>query len=572
MYKLDAGGDEQKKLILAGDGFCFGLAVGQKYAYLAILNSVRKVDIETGSKINGETLTWKNLGLALDGHETVYLITDTGDVIKITDVKIGGQVLVANGFTGGSDVASDGAYLYVAQTSGTLSRFLVAPQFLPPVVKEPHDGAKTDLRQPIRGTVQAGVDKVTVTDNGTPIGTAQLNGTSWTFRPDPQWTAGEHTIRIVAHTGTQSLGRANVRFTAEDPAGKDETALTIAQRGQTRALPGRTGELVLELTAPADTKVSPGRIDQTFTAPTGFTFTPTPRYAYPTTHGDLAFRLDNGNRTLVVTGDPHLNTGADDKSPLVYTLPVKADASAPPGTHTDGKAVVGRHPALPVTATVLDPAAQVTTLVLTAGDGGKAAAGQTFPTLRVTARDAAGEPVPGVVVHFAVTGTGDSAFPDGRTCDATTGPDGVATAPALTAGKTAAPFTVQVTTPGGTASNTFHLEVTGAHKPVNSIGSVGGDHFSARRNTDFADPLTVVARDKDGNAVQGATIRFTIQDTGTTRPTFKGGVSSCDGVTDAQGKATAAPLAAGPEAGGFSVRVTALTGSGVATFTMTVTA
>ncbi|TSB39138.1 lytic transglycosylase, partial [Streptomyces benahoarensis] len=81
-----------------------------------------------------------------------------------------------------------------------------------------------------------------------------------------------------------------------------------------------------------------------------------------------------------------------------------------------------------------------------------ATTGDTFTTPpQVRAKDGAGKPVAGAPVRFAVTGTTDARFPDGAAdVTVTTDKDGLATAPALRAGKSTGTFTVRATAVGRT--------------------------------------------------------------------------------------------------------------------------
>ncbi|GAA3172206.1 MULTISPECIES: lytic transglycosylase domain-containing protein [Streptomyces] len=81
-----------------------------------------------------------------------------------------------------------------------------------------------------------------------------------------------------------------------------------------------------------------------------------------------------------------------------------------------------------------------------------ATAGNTFTTPpQVRAKDSAGKPVADAPVRFTITGTTDTRFPDGATTvTVTTAKDGLATAPALRAGKTTGTFTVRATAVGRT--------------------------------------------------------------------------------------------------------------------------
>ncbi|MDF3140942.1 MULTISPECIES: NHL repeat-containing protein [unclassified Streptomyces] len=143
-------------------------------------------------------------------------------------------------------------------------------------------------------------------------------------------------------------------------AGSKERNLTIRQGSVPLAKPGERVKFNLEITSPAAQAIDPGIITQMFTAPTGFVFEGKPSYGYygsrPPVTGNLTHRIESDGKVLVVTGNPHVNTSATDKSPLVYTIPVRAMKDASPGTYPDGQAVIGRHPPVPLSGTITSPA------------------------------------------------------------------------------------------------------------------------------------------------------------------------------------------------------------------------
>ncbi|MET0189213.1 MAG: hypothetical protein ABW212_09460, partial [Pseudonocardia sediminis] len=105
-----------------------------------------------------------------------------------------------------------------------------------------------------------------------------------------------------------------------------------------------------------------------------------------------------------------------------------------------------------------------TAIAATSGGGQSAEVGKTFAQpLTATVTGAGGRPVPGAPVSFAVT-SGSAAFGSSTTATATTGTNGAAVSPALTAGSTAGPVTVTATS--GTLTTTYALTVTPAPAPV----------------------------------------------------------------------------------------------------------
>ncbi|WP_329940804.1 hypothetical protein [Streptomyces sp. BE147] len=353
------------------------------------------------------------------GTDSLY-VTDTR-ALWAKDLRTGAETKLVElpSHAYGTGLALDGTDLYLADYDRSLYRVRFDAPLAPPVISAPQEGATvTDPRQTVSGTVTNGVDKVTVADQGTPLGDVVPSSGTWSFSPTRDWAPGDHTVQAVAHKGEEVSEPATRHFT-----------------------------------------VSP-------------------------------------------------------LSPL-----------APPVFAVPGEGAVTADPRQIIAGTVT---AEVDTVVLT--DGGT-------PLTEIVPADegwsftpssdwAAGEHTLGAVAHSG-----------SRTSQ-----------PAIR-----------------------HFTVTGTPEPVTTISSVGGDHFSAPKGTVFADLLTVIARNTAGSTVADASLHFTIQDTGNTGSAFPGGASHCDPRTGPDGKATALPLTAGPRPGDFEVRVTAQSGPGLCTFTMTVT-
>ncbi|MFE6869592.1 hypothetical protein ACFVFS_23945 [Kitasatospora sp. NPDC057692] len=104
---------------------------------------------------------------------------------------------------------------------------------------------------------------------------------------------------------------------------------------------------------------------------------------------------------------------------------------------------------------------------------------------------------------------------------------------------------------------------------VVTLESAVGDNLSAQTGTIFAPALAVIAKDNSHNPVPGVQVTFTIQKDDPTHSTFPGG-TECTALTQADGKATAADLTAGPTAGQFHVQAST-TGNVSFRFTLHVT-
>ncbi|MEU2793658.1 NHL repeat-containing protein [Streptomyces sp. NPDC007100] len=172
---------------------------------------------------------------------------------------------------------------------------------------------------------------------------ARPNATAGTFQ-NGSASVGRHTP--VQLTGTVTGSAQN------------ETALRAAQESVPQAAPGQSTTFNLEIRSLNDQPVNPGTIEQRFTAPTGFAFTGGASYGYyyvqPAVTGNLDTRLENGDQTLIISSNPHVNTGTTDKTALIYTIGIRALADTKPGTQSDdGAAALGRLTPVPLSARVV---------------------------------------------------------------------------------------------------------------------------------------------------------------------------------------------------------------------------
>ncbi|MGW7557780.1 hypothetical protein, partial [Streptomyces rimosus] len=125
--------------------------------------------------------------------------------------------------------------------------------------------------------------------------------------------------------GSASVGRHTpVQLTGTvTGSSQNETALRVSQESVPQAAPGQAATFNLEIRSLSDQPVNPGTIEQRITAPTGFAFTGGASYGYyyvqPAVTGNLDTRLEDGGRTLIISSNPHVNTGTTDKTALIYT-------------------------------------------------------------------------------------------------------------------------------------------------------------------------------------------------------------------------------------------------------------
>ncbi|MCM2576531.1 lytic transglycosylase domain-containing protein [Streptomyces meridianus] len=105
---------------------------------------------------------------------------------------------------------------------------------------------------------------------------------------------------------------------------------------------------------------------------------------------------------------------------------------------------------------------------------------------------------------------------------------------------------------GGGSSDEDPVQVV-----LKAIEAVTGVDVSAVLGDLFSEPMTVKAKDSEGEPRAGVPVTFRIQDTGGTGAQFPGGATVRTVVTGEDGKATAPDLVARGKAGSFTVRASA---------------
>lgn len=192
-------------------------------------------------------------------------------------------------------------------------------------------------------------------------------------------------------------------------------------------------------------------------------------------------------------------TGADG------TTSITATANAQAGSYAVSAAVSGVGTAAAFQLTNL--AGAPTTVVATGGGTQSTAVETPFPQpLAVQARDAFGNPVPGVSVTFAVVPASNGASATLSASTALTGADGVASIGA-TANGTAGSYSVGASA-GGAAAATFGLTNTAGPPATIVLGGSGSGTQSTTVNTPFPTPLVVRVEDSHGNPVAGVAVTF----------------------------------------------------------------
>jgi protocatechuate 3,4-dioxygenase beta subunit len=215
----------------------------------------------------------------------------------------------------------------------------------------------------------------------------------------------------------------------------------------------------------------------------------------------------------------------------------------------------------PPTITPLAPTKQTATV------------GDRYPDpLQVKVRDGNGTPLQGATVTFVVgSGTTGGGAAGGASAGASfvtgsgqatevTDSSGVATSPRFTANTTAGRFTATATTTGTNDAASFSLDNLAGKSPT--IISIGSASRSAAVGTRYTKPLQVKVRDGSGQAVQGASVTFTLGASGgagaasAAGATFGGGSSQATELTNASGIATSPRLTANTTAGMFTATAT----------------
>ncbi|MBY0502302.1 MAG: hypothetical protein K2X03_00225 [Bryobacteraceae bacterium] len=201
-----------------------------------------------------------------------------------------------------------------------------------------------------------------------------------------------------------------------------------------------------------------------------------------------------------------VNTAVTDASGVATSAAFTANATA--GAYN----VVASIPSVPAVAAVnfalTNTAGAPASIAINAGNNQSAAISTAFGApLSVIVKDAGQNVISGVVVNFAVPGSGASASIAGGVT-ATTLASGIATSGAVSANSTVGPYAVTVTIPSapGVTGVTFNLTNTAG--PAATISATTGGGQSTSVTTAFGTPLTATVVDAGGNPVSGVTVRF----------------------------------------------------------------
>jgi hypothetical protein len=191
-----------------------------------------------------------------------------------------------------------------------------------------------------------------------------------------------------------------------------------------------------------------------------------------------------------------------------------------------------------------------------------------FHQLRARVLDAAGRPVEGATVSFAIVpsaaGAGGTFANGANQAAATTNANGLASSPPVSANTTAGRFTATAST---TASNhvvTFALTNRAAKAASITVGAASGEQSAV--GSRFPVPLAVTVVDAHDNPVKGATVTFTAPRVGPSGH-FRSSSRVVHVVTNGKGIAVAPPFTANSKTGGYAVTA-AVKGGGRAAFAL----
>jgi hypothetical protein len=202
-------------------------------------------------------------------------------------------------------------------------------------------------------------------------------------------------------------------------------------------------------------------------------------------------------------------------------------------------------------------------LVVVQGSGQTATVGSAFTqTIKIKTLDLNNNPVPGVLVTFAVPSTGASVSFAGGVTSAVTDSTGVATSPVITANTKAGALAVTASVSG---SLPVTVNLTNTPGAAATVTAVSGGSQTTTIETAFATPFKAKVTDTYGNLVPGVSVAFAAPGSGASLR-YAGGSNT--GVTGADGLATSSTMTANSMAGVYSVTASA-TGAATASFSMT---
>jgi protocatechuate 3,4-dioxygenase beta subunit len=231
-------------------------------------------------------------------------------------------------------------------------------------------------------------------------------------------------------------------------------------------------------------------------------------YGQPVAGATVTFALGTGptGASASFLGSGGQATAISDANGLATSRPFVANSSA--GRFVGSASTMD----IPAVATFsLTNHASSTTLVAVRGSTQRAPVDARFrQRLEVRALDAAGQPIEGATVTFAISkdaGGASASFPDGTNqATATTDAAGRASSPALIATNVAGRFTASASMTGVSTRATYALRVVAGKAASISAGAASGEVAEAGAHLRI--PLAVTVSDHDKNPVAGAVVAF----------------------------------------------------------------
>ena len=201
----------------------------------------------------------------------------------------------------------------------------------------------------------------------------------------------------------------------------------------------------------------------------------------------------------------------------------------------------------PVTFTATGTVGSATQIALNAGNNQAASVGTAVATLpSVIVKDAAGNPVSGVSVTFAVAGGGGSITGAATTTNAS----GIATVGSWTLGALAGANTLTATSAGLTGSPVT-FTATGTVGVPTQIAINAGNNQTAAVGSPVATLPSVIVKDAGGNPVSGVSVTFAVAGGG-------GSITGTAATTNASGIATVGSWTLGTTVGVNTLTATAV--------------
>ena len=527
--------------------------------------------------VNGTTLSNNGVVAFTAGAASQYLVSVSPALNPVAGapVTVTARVADANGnviATAGNVVSwsSTGGGTFSAPTSTTDATGAASVTFTTSTTATPHTvtattGAITGTSQTITPQAGGATQYIVAAATSTPVAgsavsiSAQLadanNNAVAIAGQTVTWTKSDANGTFSAGTSTTNAsGVASITLTTHTVAGTSTTvtATTGALSGTSAAITTIAGAAAQVIVAQAPSA----------SAQSGIAFPTQPTIQLRDAQGNNVTASNVAVTVALTSGSGSLSgttTALTNASGLATFTDLAITGVV--GAKTLTYAVSGVGTATSGVALAAGDAAQI---AINGGNGQTATVGAAVPTApSVLVRDAAGNPVSGVAVTFAVTAGGGATNPaSGSTV--TTDAAGVAALTSWTLGASAGTNTLEATVAAAAlAGEPVQFSATATVGAATQITAQSATSQSATVGTAVSAAPSVMVRDASNNPVANFAITFTLTATGGTG----GAISSPATVqTNAAGVATLASWTLGQSAGTNNNTVTA-TGAGLATIT-----